>query len=60
MNKKERVDDLLKFWRDILEENPQIDFSDPERVYMIYYDLLHLGVSKEEENKKISYNKRFY
>ncbi len=55
MNKKERVDDLLKFWRDILEENPQIDFSDPERVYMIYYDLLHLGVSKEEENKKISY-----
>ncbi len=55
MNKREKITQFLAFFQDIIEENPEIDFSHPNTEDIIYHQLTHLGVKEEEKEAKISY-----
>ena len=55
MNKQQMIDDFLKYWRDVAQENPELDFEDPNFHDIIYHQLVRLGVPKQEQQQDVSY-----
>lgn len=47
-NNIERINEFLKYWRDIAKENPNLSFQTEEMDHAIYNKLIHLGVNKED------------
>ena len=52
MNNKVKIDNFLKFFRDILIQNPQIELNKE----MVYHQLVSLGIPETEKNKTIKHN----
>ncbi len=54
---KIRINEFLSFWKQIIIENPNLDFKSQDMTRTIYYHLIKLGVNEEE--KKIKTNSFF-
>ena len=50
---KKRANEFLKYWKQILLENPYISFKDLKDKRIIYHELIKLGLKKEEECQDI-------
>ncbi len=46
--KRKKINDFLKFFRDIALENPNLSFNSKDTCNMIYNKLIRIGVKKEE------------
>ena len=50
---KVRINKFLDYWRQIIIENPNIDFNDPKMQKEIYHTLIRLGVENKEQRSDI-------
>ena len=48
---KDKINEFLLFWKQIILENPELDFHDRNMVNTIYHHLIRIGVSEEDKNK---------
>jgi len=54
MNNQQRINDFLTYWSKIGLQNPSYSFDTKEAQNQIYHELIHLGVSKEDQNVVLS------
>lgn len=54
MNKYEQINDILLFFKQLVEENPNIDLTQPEYKYVSYKSITRLGVPESERLLDIS------
>ena len=54
MNKEDRINEILFYWRNIAKENPVYDFNSTLSSDRIYHDLISRGVPKQDRLVDIS------
>ena len=54
MNRKQEIDEILKYWAKIAKENPELNFNSQETDDLIYKYLIYKNVSHEDKKVNLS------
>jgi len=54
MNRDDRINEILYYWRDIAKENPQLQFNSTMSSDRVYHDLIFRGVPIEDRRVDVS------